>query len=239
MSSAAAAASSTVWAWRPEGTGTPWRANTCFPWYSRRSIRAWTVVGRARSPSRDRATAWKRRSLPPWHHGPRYGDPQGHHVRHLRRVRNPDRLGDRRLRCVQARGRSRRVHDRARRADPAVLRGPEADPGGLIRAVRRGPAPYRRADRQDARLAARALPRRIPARLGPTLAAVQGDQSGAPEDRQEVQGGLDLEHRRQAPRPDPPAHAARLRPGRDRAAGALLQARSGPLRRMRAADRRQ
>src|SRR5579884_676620 len=69
MSSAAAAASSTVWAWRPEGTGTPWRANTCLPWYSSRSIRGWTVVGRASRPSRRPRMAWKRRSLSPWHHG--------------------------------------------------------------------------------------------------------------------------------------------------------------------------
>src|SRR6185437_6627887 len=69
MSSAAAAASSTVWAWRPEGTGTPWRANTCFPWYSSRSIRGWTVVGRAPSLSRRLRKTWKRASLSPWHYG--------------------------------------------------------------------------------------------------------------------------------------------------------------------------
>ena len=49
----------------------------------------------------------------------------------------------------------------------------------------------------------------------------------------------DLEHRRQAARPDPPPHPARLRPRRHRPAGALLQARPGPLHRVRAADRRQ
>src|SRR5881409_3734445 len=38
MSSAAATASSTLLAGLPFGTGTPWRANSCFPWYSSRSI---------------------------------------------------------------------------------------------------------------------------------------------------------------------------------------------------------
>ena len=46
----------------------------------------------------------------------------------------------------------------------------------LLRALRRGPAPHRGADRQAARLAARALALGLPARLGPALAAVQGDQ---------------------------------------------------------------
>ena len=144
-----------------------------------------------------------------------------------------------RIRRVQDRGRTRRLHDRARRADPALLRSPEADPGGLVRALRRGPAPHRGTDREDARLAARAVPRRLPARLGPALAGVQGDQPRPGEDREEVQGRADLEHRRQAARPDPPPHPARLRPGRHRPAGPLLQARPGALRRVRAADRRQ
>src|SRR5215213_2124999 len=39
MSSAAATACSTVVAGAPFGTGTPWRAKSCLPWYSRRSIR--------------------------------------------------------------------------------------------------------------------------------------------------------------------------------------------------------
>ena len=41
---------------------------------------------------------------------------------------------------------------------------------------------------------------------------------------QEVQHRADLEYRRQAPRPDAPAYPARLRPGRHRSAGPLLQA---------------
>jgi len=40
ISSAAATASSTVRAGRPLGTGTPWRAKSCLPWYSSRSIDA-------------------------------------------------------------------------------------------------------------------------------------------------------------------------------------------------------
>src|SRR5262249_2374898 len=27
--------------------------------------------------------AWKRGAVSPWHHGPRHGDPKGHHVRHF------------------------------------------------------------------------------------------------------------------------------------------------------------
>src|SRR3954452_21156538 len=38
ISSAAATASSTVVAGEPLGTGTPWRAKSCLPWYSSRSI---------------------------------------------------------------------------------------------------------------------------------------------------------------------------------------------------------
>ena len=41
---------------------------------------------------------------------------------------------------------------------------------------------------------------------------------------EEVQARPDLQHRRQAARPDPPPHSDRLRPRRHRAAGALLQA---------------
>ena len=51
--------------------------------------------------------------------------------------------------------------------------------------------------------------------------------------------GPALEHRRQAAGADPPPHPHRLRPRRDRPAGALLQARAGPLHRVRAAHRRQ
>ncbi len=43
------------------------------------------------------------------------------------------------------------------RADPAVPSGPAADPGRLLRALRRGAAAHRCADRQGARLAARAV----------------------------------------------------------------------------------
>ena len=63
--------------------------------------------------------------------------------------------------------------------------------------------------------------------------------TAAAEARQEVQARPALEHRRQAARPDPPPHPDRLRPRRDRPAGALLQARTGPLHRVRAAHGRQ
>ncbi len=61
----------------------------------------------------------------------------------------------------------------------------------------------------------------------------------AAEARQEVQAGPALEHRRQAARADAPAHRDRLRPRRDRPAGALLQARTAALHRVRPAHGRQ
>ncbi len=45
--------------------------------------------------------------------------------------------------------------------------------------------------------------------------------------------GAAVEHRRQAARADAPPHRDRLRPGRDCAAGALLQARTASLHRVR------
>ena len=71
----------------------------------------------------------------------------------------------------------------------------------------------------------------------PALAAVPGDQRPARALRQEVRAGHPLEHRRQAARRDPPPLPRRLRPGRHRPAGALLQARPGALQGVRAADR--
>src|SRR5579884_1196520 len=75
MSSAAAAASSAVCAWRPDGTGTSWRANTCFPWYSSRSIAATHSSGsglggarRARVGGARGRPPGPRRRRSPWHH---------------------------------------------------------------------------------------------------------------------------------------------------------------------------
>src|SRR5918992_6252853 len=81
-SSAAATACSTVVAGTPLGTGTPWRANSCLPWYSRRSI------GGADSSQRLAAAASLSECCVA------YAAPQGSHLRHVRRLRNPDRLGD-------------------------------------------------------------------------------------------------------------------------------------------------
>ena len=39
LAAAASTASATDVAWRPSGTGTPCFANSCLPWYSRRSMR--------------------------------------------------------------------------------------------------------------------------------------------------------------------------------------------------------
>ena len=112
--------------------------------------------------------------------------PQGSHLRHVRRLRHADRLGDRRLRRLRQGGREGRLHALARRADPALPPDPAGDQGRLLRALRRGPAPHRGPDLQAARLAARAVALRLPARLGQALAAVQGDQHAARPLRQEV-----------------------------------------------------
>ena len=124
-------------------------------------------------------------------------------------------------------------------ADPAVPRDLPRNRGWLLRALRRGAAAHRDRDRQTPRVAAGAVALGLPARLGAALEAVQGDQHAAAEARQEIQTRPAVEHRRQAARPDAPAHPDRLRPRRHRPAGALLQARTGPLHRVRAACRRQ
>ena len=73
------------------------------------------------------------------------GTPKERQVRHVRLLRHPDRLGVRVVRRIPEGGRPRRIHDRPRRADPAVHRHPARDPARLVRAVRRGPAPHGRA----------------------------------------------------------------------------------------------
>ena len=127
----------------------------------------------------------------------------------------------------------------ARRAHRALQGDPEGDQGRLLRALRRGPAPHRRADLQAARLAARALALRLPARLGQALAAVQGDQHAARALQEEVRDRADRQRRRQAARARRAATSSRLRPRRHRAAGPLLQARPRALQGVRAPHRRQ
>ena len=83
---------------RRTGTGTPWRANSCLPWYSRRSMRG--------ADSRRKAC----------HNARPHAAPQGSHLRHVRRLRNPHRLRHRDLRGVLQGGRERRLHDLPRRA---------------------------------------------------------------------------------------------------------------------------
>src|SRR5919108_5892997 len=58
MSSAAATASSTVVAGLPLGTGTSWRANSCFPWYSSRSIGAFPHSNESRASGSPADRAW-------------------------------------------------------------------------------------------------------------------------------------------------------------------------------------
>ena len=110
--------------------------------------------------------------------------------------------------------------------------------GGLLRALRRGPAPHRRRSRQGARLAARALALRLPARLRPALAAVQGDQPALEKFEKKFEIGLisniDDKLLGQTRR-----HFGRLRPRRHRAAGPLLQARPRALQGVRAPHRHQ
>ena len=164
---------------------------------------------------------------------------QQDHVRHLRRLRHPDRLGDRDLGRLRRGGRTRRLHDRARRGDPAVPR----DRSARSRAAPTSSTPRCCAARRSRSPSASAgrSSRRAPASC-PTRSSA-GCRSRRPararEARQEVQARPDLEHRRQAARPDAPPHPDRLRPRRHRAAGPLLQARPRPLQRVRAADRRQ
>ena len=64
-----------------------------------------------------------------------------------------------------------------------------------------------------------------------------GDQRPARALRQEVRGRDPLEHRRQAARRHPASPPHRLRPRGHRPAGALLQARPGPLQGVRAGSR--
>src|SRR3954447_14836236 len=169
----------------------------------------------------------------------RDGLAQATELRHLRRLRDPHRLGGGRLPGVQEGGRPRRVHDREGPDHPALPRDLAGDRGRLLRALRRGPTPYRAGYRQAHRLAAGVLALGLPARLGAALAAVQGDQRAAEEVQLEVPDRPGLEHRRQAAGPDAAAHPARLRSRRHRAAGALLQARPRALQGVRAPHRRQ
>ena len=111
-----------------------------------------------------------------------------------------------RLRRVQGGGGAGRLHDRPRRAGPAVPRDPAGHPERLLRALRRGPAPDRGADRQatwsgrSSRRARASCPTRSP-RWKP----FKETNAAAREDRQEVRDRADLQHRRQAARPDAPA----------------------------------
>ncbi|CAA9481195.1 MAG: 2-haloalkanoic acid dehalogenase, partial [uncultured Solirubrobacteraceae bacterium] len=163
--------------------------------------------------------------------------PQRSHLRHLRRLRQPDRLGDRHLSGVRQGGREGRLHHLARRAHPALPGSPAGDQGRVLRALRRGAAPHRHAGRQAARLAAGVLACQLPAGVDSALDAVQGDQHAARPLREEVQGRADLQRRRQAPGPHAAPLQGRLRPRRHRPAGALVQARSGALQGVRAPHR--
>src|SRR3954447_6474660 len=169
----------------------------------------------------------------------RNGTPQGSHLRHLRRLRHAHRLGVRGVRRVRQGGRQGRLHALPRGTRAAVPGDPAGDQGRVVRALRRGPAPHRRPDLAPARLAARALTLRVPARLGQALAPLQGDQHPARPPAQEVRAGTHLQYRRQAARRDPAPLQDGLRPRGHGAAGALLQARPGPLQGGRAADRHQ
>ena len=170
--------------------------------------------------------------------GPRWRSPR-QSVCHLRRLRHPDRLGH---------GRLRRIPREAER-DGFTIERDELIPlfHEIQQQIEAGSYElYAEVLRRTAVQIAKRLGWPLePSRSGFLPDSVQRwmpfkeTNPVLPEDRQEVQGGADLEHRRQAARPDPPPHPARFRPRRDGAAGPLLQARPGPLHRVRAADRLQ
>src|SRR4051794_562403 len=168
-----------------------------------------------------------------------HGAPLEYPVGHLRRLRDADRLGERRRRRVREGSPARRLHDRSRRGHPPLPRGLARGRERVLRALRRGAPPHRAGDRQAHRLAARAVALGLPAGLRAAPARVQGVDDPAQQVQQEVQHRADLQHRRQAARPDAPAHQPRLRPGGHRPAGALLQARPRALQGGRAPHRRQ
>ena len=158
----------------------------------------------------------------------------------LRLLRHPDRLGDRRLRRIPEGGRPRRLHDRPRRADPALPRHPARDPERLLRALRRGPAPDRRAraPRSSAGTSSRRARSFLPDSV-PRWPPFRETNAQLERFAKKFEIGHPLEHRRQAARRHAPPLPRRLRPGRHRPAGALVQAGPGPLQGVRAPDRRQ
>src|SRR3954449_10329232 len=101
MSAAAWVASSREVAWIPCGTGTPWRAKSCLPWYSSRSMRR-ANPSEAGLPE------------PVFHNARRDAAAKEDRVGDVRRLRDVDRLGDRDLRGLRQGGRARRLHDRSR-----------------------------------------------------------------------------------------------------------------------------
>ena len=90
---------------------------------------------------------------------------------------------------------------------------------------------------KELELGPRVLARPVPARQRALLADVPRDERAARAVREEVRDRDPVEHRRQAARRHAPPLPRRLRPGRHRAAGALLQAGRGPLQGVRAPDR--
>src|SRR4051794_21227656 len=226
MSSAPFVASSSEVAATPSGTGTPWRANSCLPWYSSRSMRAAKHSG----PVFPRRCFIMRAA---------HAIAEEDRVGHVRRLRDADRLGDGDLRGLRQGGRPRRVHDRPRPAHPAVHGDREGDRRRLLRALCRGAAPYGGQALQGDGVAARAVALGLPPGLRAALEGVPRDEPGPREVQEEVRDRVDLQHRRQAARTDPPPPGAGLRPRGHRPAGALLQARPRALHRGRAPHRRQ
>src|SRR3954447_13257996 len=169
----------------------------------------------------------------------RHATSKGHPLHQLRLLRHPDRLGDRGARRIPERGRPRRLHGRQGHARAAVPGDAGRDHERFVRALRRGHAAYGDQVRPGSGVGPGALARPVPPRLDPALASVSRDQRPARALREEVRDRADLEHRRQASGRHAPALPGRLGPGRDGSAGALVQARPGPLQGVRAADRRQ
>ena len=152
--------------------------------------------------------------------------PQEHHVRHFRRYGTLIDWETGIYEAFAKEAAARRLRDRPRRADPAVPRDLARDRGRLLRALRRGAAGAPRSRSPNAS-SGRSSPR---ARASCPTRCSAGSRSRRPtpscRSSPRSTSWAAVEHRRQAARADAPPHPDRLRPGRHRPAGALLQART-------------
>ena len=162
-----------------------------------------TLAERCQAPRESRARGAAGRPGPPdaaharHNHRP-HGASEEHQLRHLRCLRNADRLGDGHLRCLRPGGRAGRDPDRPGRADRALPRNLGGNPGGLLRALRRGPETDGRRDLKANRLGPRTVALGLPAGFGRALAGLQGNQPALQKIAKRYKTGLLCQHRRQA-----------------------------------------